>query len=221
MLTDEELESALPEFVGFKKSAKDLLKKYAYKDVIPKGRSLLTADTNVTLVIVKRGSIGAFLQNDNGQEVYLYTLSKGNWFTIQNNINYEGISRSEIICLDEKYYQSLISQNPNIELLIYKSEIENYNHAITRLDSIIFDPLDKRIATVLLWLDRKSITQTNTHSIKTTHEKIARFVGSSREVVSRRLKVYEEDKIIELKRSNITILNAKKLKEIVIHGRHE
>ena len=196
MLTDEEFESAMPEFVGFKKSAKDLLKKYAYKDVVPKGKSLLTADSNVT-------------------------LSKGNWFTIQDNINYEGISRSEIICLDEKYYQSLISQNPSIELLIYKSENEHYNHAITRLDSIIFDPLDKRIATVLLWLDRKSITQTNSHSIKTTHEKIARFVGSSREVVSRRLKVYEEDKILELKRSNITILNTKKLKEIAIHGRHD
>ena len=48
----------------------------------------------------------------------------------------------------------------------------------------------------------------------TTHEQIARNLGSAREVVSRTLKSFEKDGIVALSRGTVTILDVKKLRGI-------
>ena len=49
-----------------------------------------------------------------------------------------------------------------------------------------------------------------------THGQIARYMGSAREVVSRMLKYFANEKIVEVSRRGITILDKKRLRELTV-----
>jgi CRP/FNR family transcriptional regulator len=78
------------------------------------------------------------------------------------------------------------------------------------MEQILFMSFDKRLAIFLV--DESSRTQTDT--IGLTHEQIAKYVGSAREVVSRMLKYFAEEGIVELSRGGVKILDKKKLKKL-------
>ena len=48
-----------------------------------------------------------------------------------------------------------------------------------------------------------------------THEQIARHLGSAREVITRMLKHFASDGLLEVSRKGIKILDKKKLRDIV------
>lgn len=48
-----------------------------------------------------------------------------------------------------------------------------------------------------------------------THEQIARYIGSAREVVSRMLKYFSQEGIVELGRGSIKILDKNKLRLLI------
>ncbi len=50
--------------------------------------------------------------------------------------------------------------------------------------------------------------------IKITHEQLAKYIGSAREVVSRMLKYFEQEGIVSLGRGSVEILDKDKLIKI-------
>jgi CRP/FNR family transcriptional regulator len=77
-------------------------------------------------------------------------------------------------------------------------------------EQMAFHSLDKRLAYYLI---EQSYNE-GTNTLNFTHEKIANDLGTAREVISRMLKYFELEKIVELKRNKIIILDEKKLSEI-------
>jgi CRP/FNR family transcriptional regulator len=71
--------------------------------------------------------------------------------------------------------------------------------------------MDKRLA-VFLW---DELSKARGDTIYLTHEQIARYIGSAREVVSRMLKYFAQEGIVELSRGGIKILDKAKLKSII------
>ena len=63
-------------------------------------------------------------------------------------------------------------------------------------------------------LNQNERIRTGSPVLSTTHEQIARNLGSAREVVSRTLKSFEKDGIVALSRGTVTILDVKKLRGI-------
>ena len=70
--------------------------------------------------------------------------------------------------------------------------------------------LDKRLATFLL----DEMAQQGSDTIKQTHEQIAKYMGSAREVVSRMVKYFATEGIIESSRGGIRVLDKPKLRKI-------
>ena len=79
------------------------------------------------------------------------------------------------------------------------------------MNQILFSSFDKRLAGYLL---DESI-RTHSATLHTTHEQIARNLGSAREVVSRMLKYFEKEGIVSLSRGTVTITDEKKLKSCI------
>ena len=52
--------------------------------------------------------------------------------------------------------------------------------------------------------------------INLTHEQIAKYMGSAREVVSRMLKYFAKEGMIEMSRGGIRILDKEKLRELTV-----
>ena len=79
------------------------------------------------------------------------------------------------------------------------------------MEQILFMSFDRRLAIFLLDESAKN----GTDSLTLTHEQIAKYMGSAREVVSRMLKYFVKEGIVEVSRGCIRILDKKKLKALV------
>jgi CRP/FNR family transcriptional regulator len=78
------------------------------------------------------------------------------------------------------------------------------------MQQILFMSMDKRLA-VFLW---DELLKSEDDTIHFTHEQVARSIGSAREVVSRMLKYFTSEGIVELSRGGIRILDKKKLRKL-------
>ncbi len=79
------------------------------------------------------------------------------------------------------------------------------------MQQILFLRIDQRVA-AFLWDEmqrQKSMT------ITVTHDEIARYIGSAREVVTKVLRYLAQEKVVELKRGKIEIVNKEKLKRLL------
>ena len=73
--------------------------------------------------------------------------------------------------------------------------------------------MDKRLAIFLL----EESAKTGKDTVKLTHEQIAKYMGSAREVVSRMLKYFSSEGIISTSRSEgVRILDRKRLRELAL-----
>jgi CRP/FNR family transcriptional regulator len=81
------------------------------------------------------------------------------------------------------------------------------------MQQILFMSMDKRLAIFLLDESAKLGTDT----VKLTHEQIAKYMGSAREVVSRMLKYFATEGIITASRSEgIKIIDKKRLRAMTL-----
>ena len=79
------------------------------------------------------------------------------------------------------------------------------------MQQILFMSMDKRLAIFLL----DEAAKTGSDTIKLTHEQIAKYIGSAREVVSRMLKYFSAEGLISASRSEgIKLINKQKLRSI-------
>ena len=89
--------------------------------------------------------------------------------------------------------------------------IGRFSEVMWVMQQILFMSLDRRLAIFLL--DESSKLGSDT--IKLTHEQIAKYMGSAREVVSRMMKYFVTEGIVEASRQNgIKILDKKRLRAI-------
>ena len=72
----------------------------------------------------------------------------------------------------------------------------------------MFLKIDQRVAQ-FLW---DEMVDKNSMTLSITHDEIARYIGSAREVVTKVLKYMVKEKAVELKRGTIIILDKDKLR---------
>jgi CRP/FNR family transcriptional regulator len=80
------------------------------------------------------------------------------------------------------------------------------------MQQILFLKIDQRVAQ-FLW---DEITRKGTATLHITHDEIARYIGSAREVVTKVMKYLSKEKIVELKRGTIEIVDKDKLQKIAM-----
>jgi CRP/FNR family transcriptional regulator len=105
-------------------------------------------------------------------------------------------------------FQKLMSSNVYVENFSYRSTIDRFSDVMWTMEQILFMSFDQRLSVFLL--DESVKTQSDT--IKLTHAQIAKYMGSAREVVSRMLKRFEADGLVQLTRGGIVLLDKKRLR---------
>ncbi len=104
--------------------------------------------------------------------------------------------------------------NRVLEVKNYALEVavQRFSDVMWIMQQIVFMSMDKRLAIFLL--DEASVSGTD--MVAMTHEQIARHLGSAREVITRMLKRFSADGMIEVTRKGIRILDKKKLRDIIL-----
>lgn len=100
-------------------------------------------------------------------------------------------------------FDVLIEATEETEVLVLPSAVLNQ-----LMQQILFLKIDQRVAQ-FLW---DEMIQKSSMTLSLTHDEIARYIGSAREVVTKVLKYMVKEQVLELKRGTIIILDKEKLR---------
>ena len=118
---------------------------------------------------------------------------------------------SEVFLLDVDIFDRLTMKNIYVENYMYKKAADRFSDVMWAMEQILFKSFDARLAIFLY----DEMVKTKSNTIKLTHEQIAKYIGSAREVVSRMLKSFEKHEVLKLSRGTIEIIDKEKLKSLI------
>ena len=96
------------------------------------------------------------------------------------------------------------------EAFTYRQATERFSDCIWVMQQVLFMSFDRRLAVFL----SDELARGGQDRIAMTHDQIARHLGTAREVVSRMLKYFEQEGIVELGRGSVTVLDRTRLRNL-------
>ncbi len=178
------------------------------------------SDSCTGAIMVVSGCLRAYLLSENGKEITLYRFKKGEVCMLSASCVLQSITFDVVIDAEEDSEVYIVSGNTMAEVARENLYVENYaldnavksfSDVVWVMQQILFLSLDKRIA-VFLW---DEMVRSDSLTLKLTHEQIAKYISSAREAVTRMLKYFASEGIVELSRKGITITDKEKLRELL------
>lgn len=198
------------------------LKQYTHTASYHAGENIHGGDHNcLGILIVKKGCIRSYMLSEKGKDITLYRLYSGDicmlsascvLSNVTFDIHVDAEAETEVLVISSSIFSQLITKNIYVENFSYKVTTDKFSDVMWAMEQILFMSFDKRLAIFLL--DEASKQHTNTISL--THEQIAKYMGSAREVVSRMLKYFVSEGLITSHRGEITLINLPKLKKLAL-----
>ena len=161
--------------------------------------------------LMLNGAIKISRDDENGYEIVLYFLERGDTFKITFGSGLVS-SKSKVRGVAEKDSEVVFIPIEKLEewMVKYKSwrnfVVDSYNIRLSEMleaiDTLAFMKMDQRLYKYLT--DKVKIMRSS--SLNTTHQEIAQDLNTSRVVISRLLKQLENEKKIKLYRNKIEVL---------------
>lgn len=167
------------------------------------------------IILIKTGCLRIYILSDDGKEVTLYRLFPGDICILSASCVLDSITfdvlidaeaDSDCVVIGGCALENAALKNPEVKIFVLESALGRFSDVMWVMQQILFMSMDKRLAIFLL----DEASKTGSDKIKLTHEQIAKYMGSAREVVSRMLKYFSGEKLIEASRSEGIILKDKR-----------
>lgn len=191
----------------------DELKSKGIKRQLDEGQNLVyQGQMSRDFPIVQRGSLKVLRPHETARELLLYYVNPGETCAISMFAAWHGIPSPISAFAEEKTDLWLVSGYQVVDWLARFPEWDRFvrnslSHTLGGLFDVIellaFQRMDQRLMYYL-------IQKANVHEtliVQTTHQDIAYELNTSREVISRLLKQFEREKLVELGRNRIKLLN--------------
>lgn len=215
------LEDILPIWPQLSKSQKDVLIENAQMKHFEAHRTIHGKDDDcLGVLVVTKGKLRVYMLSEEGREITLYYLEDNDVCVLSascilTTISFDVFIDAEVetngILIDMKAFSKVMDENIYLENFVYKETTERFSDVMWAMQQVLFTSLDKRLAIYLV----DQMNQSKSQCIEVTHETLAKYIGSAREVVSRMLKYFEKEGIVELYRGGILIKDKEKLKNLV------
>lgn len=173
----------------------------------------------IGLLILMNGMIRTYLLSEEGKEVPLYRLEKGDMSILSASCVMPAITfdvlidaemDTEALTVSSDTLSVLMEESIYVECFVYRLVAESFSNSMWAMQQILFMRFDRRLSIFLL----DELQKRSENSIRMTHEQIAKYMGTAREVVTRMLKYFAEEGIVELSRGGVRVLNRKRLEEM-------
>ncbi|MGB3533373.1 MAG: Crp/Fnr family transcriptional regulator [Microcoleaceae cyanobacterium] len=169
------------------------------------------------LPLVVSGSVRVYKIGENGREITLYHLDRGDSciLTASSIISQKvfpafAITETEVeaFIIPANSLREWVKYNPIWQEYIFGLLSQRLATVIEIIEEVAFRRMDCRIAAYLL-------NNSDNHlKLHTTHEAIAQDLGSSREVISRILKNFEKQRLLSMSRGLIELKNRSEIEKI-------
>ena len=161
------------------------------------------------LLFLKSGKLRFFLSSLEARELPLYYLNNKEVEFFEDfsdssvstilNIAFIVEKNSEILLIPYSVLNLLRNKYSIMEKFLHNLTREKFSKSLLSLQNILLTPLKDRLLKFLYSLNRAEILL--------THEEIAKNLGTSREVISRNLKILEKENFLKINRKKIIILD--------------
>jgi CRP/FNR family transcriptional regulator, anaerobic regulatory protein len=186
-----------------------------------KGQNIHSAENDcIGVLLVKTGELRAYILSEAGKEATLYRLYPGDVCILSasclmHNITFDVFIDaevdSEILLLNASVFAKLQDKNVYVENFALSVMVDKFSDVMWAMEQILFKSFDSRLATFLLDESAKR----GSDRIDLTHEQIAKYMASAREVVSRMIKYFEKEKLVTLYRGGLTIIDKAGLRKLI------
>ncbi|MGZ3866692.1 MAG: response regulator [Bacteroidia bacterium] len=174
------------------------------------------------LYFLSKGKVKTFKAHEYGKELITSLYKEGDFFgylALLEDKPYaetaEVLEDSEICMVPKEDFFALIYNNMNVMKKFIKILSDNIAEKEEQLVNLAYSSVRKRVAEALLLLQtRYQDGKEGNFSISISREDLANIVGTATESLIRTLSDFKEDKMLEIKGSNITIINAEKLRKL-------
>ncbi len=157
-----------------------------------------------------------------GKELITNLIAEGEFFgyiTLLENTDYtetvECMEDCEVVCIPKEDFFNLIYNNTAVMKRFIKMLSNDVLDKEEQLIKLAYSSVRKRTAEALILLENRYKKDNETKfSISISREDLANMVGTATESLIRTLSEFKEDKLVEIKGSNITILDSEKIRKM-------
>lgn len=197
---------------------KGLIENATYVEKYNKGMLMHRTDGSCKgLMTVLSGQLRTYIISEEGREVTIFRVNEKEvcvlsasclMDSITFDVLIEATEDTEVLVIPAAVLNQVMQQNPYVALFLYQSATEKFSDVMWTMQQMLFLKIDQRVAQ-FLW---DEMLQKNSMILSITHDEIARYIGSAREVVTKVLKYMVKEGALELKRGTIVILDKEKLR---------
>jgi CRP-like cAMP-binding protein len=171
-------------------------------------------DMSTDLYIVDAGRLKAMLADDEGDEIVLAHFDKGAFFGELSLLDGKGRSAtivadtdSELSVLSQADFLGLLSKDPKISIALMTTLVERLRKADEKIESLAFQEVSERLIRALLDGAKRddSSSKEFLKRDKLTHKELSGMIGSSREAVSKCMKLLASSGIVKESDGNLLI----------------
>ena len=180
-----------------------------------KGKTIHDGAECTGVILIVTGSLRVYILSEDGKEITLYRLFPGDTCILSascvlNSITFDVFidaeEDSECVIVGGCAYEDVSKRIPAVKIFTYETALSRFSDVMWVMQQILFMSMDKRLAIFLL----DEASKNGSDTVKLTHEQIAKYMGSAREVVSRMLKYFSSEGLISTSRAEGIHINDKK-----------
>ena len=218
---EEVYREILPFWSEISETDRDFICQNSYTFTYPKGKNVHDGSECSGVILVRGGSLRLFILSDEGRDITLYRLHKGDMCMLSASCVLEAITfdvfidaeeDSECYVISGPAFAAVAKRSPVVKIFALETAVSRFSDVMWVMQQILFMSMYKRLAIFLL----DESARTGSDTIALTHGQIARYMGSAREVVSRMLKYFANEGIVEVSRKGIKILDKKRLRKLAL-----
>lgn len=177
--------------------------------VLRQGHILFRPGDPVTgFVMALSGRVGVYLSGANGRELLLYSVVPGET-CVQTTLGLlgdqdyvgEAIAETDIsvVLVPRDIFIDLMAQSAIFRGFVFNAFADRLNSVMQVLEKVAFVTIEARLAQCLL-------ERANNDRVQATHLELATIIGTSREVVSRRIEALAKQGLLKAERGEIMLL---------------
>ena len=210
-------EESFPFYNLMSEADKETFCRTSHHIVFTKGNTVHNGSECTGIILVKSGSLRLYILSDEGKEITLYRIFPGEMCMLSASCVLSSITfdvfvdseeDSECIVVGGCAYEDLSKRMTEAHVFALETALGRFSDVMWVMQQILFMSMDKRLAIFLL----DECSKSGSDTITLTHEQIAKYMGSAREVVSRMLKYFSAEGLVEASRRGIKLLDRKRLR---------
>ena len=215
----EIFEQNLPFWSSLSETDKQFVYDNSKHVVFPKGTNIHDGNECTGVILIRSGCLRLYMMSEDGKDISLYRLFAGDVCMLSASCALQSITfdvqvdadeESDCVVIGGPAFAELSRRNTDVQVYALETTAARFSEVMWVMQQILFMSFDRRLAIFLLDESAKNGADT----IKMTHEQIAKYMGSAREVVSRMLKYFSSEGLVEVSRGGIKILDKKRLRAL-------